>query len=198
MARIAAIEHPNILPTVRLSTDRRQLPVRDAPHGHDAARGDRQAQPDAARAHQAPRAGARGARRAPRRAPHPPRLHAAQHPRRRGRERRLPVRLRPGDVDRRPRRADLPHLLQGPDLRLARLVGRPRDDRPGPDGLDHQHVARHLRDRRRAARAVHRAAALRPGRRYVGPADPDRRGRRGRRAQQGALPRTASRRRCAA
>ena len=118
----------------------------------------------------------------------PPRLHAAQHPGRQGAASPTCSTSiwRCHSTTSAP---DLPHLLQGQDLRLAGLVGRARDDRSGADGLADQHRARHLRDLRRAARAVHRSAAVRPGRRYVGAADPDRRGRGGRRQEQGVLPR---------
>ena len=197
MARIAAIEHPNILPTYVQApisdnylfvTPRMGMTLLEAIAKHNLTPRARtkllvQALEGLSTLHAARL--------------DPPRLHAAQHPRRRGRQRRLRVRLRSRDVARRPRHADLPHLLQGPDLRLAGLVGRARDHRPGADGLADQHRARHLRDRRRAARPVHRPAALRPGRRHVGAADPDRRGRGGRRQEQGVLPRRASRSRCA-
>ena len=136
MARIAAIEHPNILPTYVSApisdnylfvTPRMGMTLLEAIQKHNLTPRARtkllvQALEGLSTLHAA--------------RPRPPRLHAPQHPRRRGRERRLPVRLRSRDVARRRRRPDLPHLLQGPDLRLARLVGRARDDRSGADGLE--------------------------------------------------------------
>ena len=198
MARIAAIEHPNILPTYVVGADRRQLPVRHAAHGHDAARGDRQAQPDAARAH---------ASCSCRRSRGSSTLHAARLIHR-------DFTLRNILVD---EGANVAYLFDF-DLAMSlddignqtyrnyykgRIFGSPGWS-VAPETIDQalmdshdQHVARRLRDRRRAARPVHRSAAVRRGRRYVGAADPDRRGRRRRRAEQGVLSRTASRRCCA-
>ena len=186
-----APEHPADL---RLGADRRQLPVRHAAHGHDAARGDHEAQPDAARPHQAARAGARGRSATLHDARlDPPRLHAAQHPRRRGRERRLPVRLRSRDVARRRRRQTYRTYYRAGSS--ARRAGRSRPRRSTrPDGLP---INTSL-DIYAIGGALH---GLFTEQLLYGEADdmwalldPDRRGRRRRWREQGPLPRQRSRR----
>ena len=128
MARIAAIEHPNILPTYVSApiadnylfvTPRMGMTLLEAIGKHNLT----------------PRARTKllvqaleGLVDAARRAARPSRLHAAQHPRRRGRERRLPVRLRSRDVARR-RRQRRPIATTTRAGSSARPAGRSRPRR---------------------------------------------------------------------